>query len=254
MNRGGLSGTLLIAVATVVILILINALGLLKPVGAVVGLALKPVTAVFSLGSSGKLSEENERLREENSQLKADAAKREEDLRLNAALRSQLNFVQSNNFKVVGADIISQDPTNYKQFLTINKGSSSGVQKGQTVVSGGLLVGRITDTTPSTAKVYLITDFNSAVPVLDQSTRASGVVRGDRGFGLKLEMVAQTDQLKEGDSIITSGFGGDYPKGLVVGSVGAVNQKAADVFQSAAINPAVDFRRLEEVFVITGTG
>ena len=254
MNRGGLTGTVLITVATVVILIIINAIGLLKPVGAVVGLALKPVTAVFSLGSSSKLSEENERLREENSQLRADAAKREEDLRLNTALRNQLSFVQSNNFKVVGADIISQDPTNYKQFLTIGKGSSSGIQKGQTVVSGGLLVGRVTDTTPTTAKVYLITDYNSAVPVLDQATRATGVIRGDRGFGLKLEMVAQTDQLKPGDTVVTSGFGGEYQKGLVIGTIGEVNQQAADVFQSASINPAVDFRRLEEVFVITGTG
>jgi rod shape-determining protein MreC len=185
-------------------------------------------------------------------QLKADQASKEEALRLNAALRSQLNFAQQNNYQLTGADIISQDPTNYKQYLTINKGSNSGIQKGQVVVSGGLVVGRITETTPGTAKVYLITDFNSAVPALDQATRATGLVRGDRGFGLKLEMVPQTDQLKEGDVLITSGFGGDYPKGLVIGTVGEVKQRAADVFQSAAVNPAVDFRKLEEVFVITG--
>jgi rod shape-determining protein MreC len=251
MNRQGPSGTILIAVITVVVLIIINAIGLMKPVEAIVGLALKPVTGLFSLGSND--SSENEDLRNQVAQLQADVAKREEAARLNDALRSQLNFAQQSGFKLTGANIISQDPTNYKQFLTIDRGSSSGIQKGQVVVSQGLLVGKITETTTNTAKVYLITDFNSAVPVLDQETRASGLVHGDRGFGLKLEMVPQTDTLKQGDTVITSGFGGEYPKGLVVGKVGTVNQKAADVFQSASVDPGVDFRKLEEVFVITGS-
>lgn len=250
MNRQGPSGTILIAVVTVVILIIVNAIGLMKPVESILGLALKPVTGLFSIGSDD--SSENEQLRNKVSQLEAEVSKREEASRLNDALRSQLNFAQQSGFKLTGANIISQDPTNYKQFMTIDRGSSSGIQKGQVVVSQGYLVGKITETTTNTAKVYLITDFNSAVPVLDQETRATGLVHGDRGFGLKLEMVPQTDTLKEGNTIITSGFGGEYPKGLVIGTVGTVNQRAADVFQSASINPGVDFRKLEEVFVITG--
>jgi rod shape-determining protein MreC len=251
MNRQGPSGTILIAVVTIVVLIIINAIGLMKPVEAVVGLALKPVNGLFSLGSND--SSENEELRNKVAQLEAEVAKREEAARLNDALRSQLNFSQQSGFKLTGANIISQDPTNYKQYLTIDRGSSSGIQKGQVVVSQGLLVGKITETTTNTAKVYLITDFNSAVPVVDQETRATGLIRGDRGFGLKLEMVPQTDALKQGDTVISSGFGGEYPKGLVIGKVGTVNQRAADVFQSATIDPAVDFRKLEEVFVITGS-
>lgn len=252
MNRQGPQATVLIAAGILAGLMLLNLVGLLKPIQGLVGLVLEPVTSTLQIGSQGKLARENEELQKKVNELTAEVARREEAARINDALRSQLNFAQSNNYKLTEASIISQDPTNYKQFLTIDRGSSSGIQKGMVAVTQGLLVGRVTETTPSTAKVYLITDYNSAVPVIDQQTRASGLVRGERGFGLVLEMVPQTEQLKSGDSIITSGFGGDYPKGLVVGTIGDVNQRPSDVYQSAEIRPAVDFRKLESVFIITG--
>lgn len=244
--------TAAIAAGLIILLVLLNAIGLLRPVQSLVGLVLEPVSKTLQISGQSGLEKENADLRGQVAQLKGEVAQREEAKIENDALRAQLNFAQSGNYNLVRGQIISQDPTNYQQVLTMDRGSSSGIKKGMIAVTGGVVVGTVVDTTPSTAKVQLITDFSSAVPVLDQNTRATGLVHGTRGFGLALEMVPQTDQLQAGDTLITSGFGGDYPKGLVVGTVGQVKKRDADVFQTAEIRPAADFRKLEALFVITG--
>jgi rod shape-determining protein MreC len=249
-QRSG-AGALLIALGIIVLLVLIQAVGLLRPVKSLIGLATSPVTGIFRPGKS-EIEKENQALRDQVSNLTAEVSKREEAKRQNDALRAELNFAQSNDYKEVQADIISQDPTNYQQFFTINRGSGNGVSKGMVVVSQGLLIGRIIDTTINTAKVYLITDYNSAVPAITQQGRATGVVRGQRGFGLELQMVPQTEPLQANDTVITSGFGGDYPRGLVIGTLGDIHQKDAEVYQSAVIHAAVDFRKIDSVFIITG--
>ncbi|MSU76094.1 rod shape-determining protein MreC [Patescibacteria group bacterium] len=253
MNRQlPVAANIAIAVGLVVLLVLLNAIGILKPIESIVGLTLEPITKTLQIRGKSSLEKENADLQQKVGDLEGQLAGLKEAKLENDALRNQLGFAQTGNYKLTQASIISQDPTNYQQILTIDRGSSSGIKKDMVAVTGGLLVGRIVDTTPSTAKVQLITDFSSAVPVLDQETRASGLVHGARGFGLELEMVPQTDQLKENDTLITSGFGGEYPKGLVVGNVGKVTKRDPDVFQSAEVRPAADFRKLESVFIITG--
>lgn len=238
-------------VAGTVILILLNLVGFLRPLENLVAFALQPITGLLDVGAEGddaKTIELEKRLTE----LRTELAAREEAKLQNDALRDQLNFARANNYQLVHGRVISQDPTNFQQIVTINRGSSGGIGKGMVAISGGLLIGKVVETTATTSKVYLITDFNSAVPALDQQTRSSGVVRGTRGYGLALEMVQQTDQLKSGDTLITSGFGGEYPAGLVIGTIGEIKRRDTDVFQTAQVTPGVDFRKLENVFIITG--
>lgn len=252
MNRDrSFTSTVTVLLGLFVMLLLLNVAGALGPFKSTAGFLLKPVAGVFNLGSDE--ASETEALKERVSELTAEVAAREEAKLENDRLREQLNFAKTNNYKLASGRVISQDPANYQQFLTIDQGSGAGINKGMAVVSGGVLVGRIIETTPNTAKVFLITDFNSAVPVLAQQTRAAGLVRGTRGFGLALEMVQQTDQLNTGDTVLTSGFGGEYPPGLVVGTLGEIKRRDTDVFQSADITPSADFRKLERVFVIIGT-
>lgn len=257
MNRlASTQATVLTAVGLFILLLFLNAIGLLRPIESVVGFVLKPVSqaigGVTGAGGKSDLEKQNTELQEKVDQLTAELAKLQEAKHQNDALRAQLNFAQTNNFQLVEGNIISQDPTNFQQFFTIDRGSTSGIGKGMVVVSQGLLVGKIIDITATTAKVQLITDYNSAIPVLDQRTRATGLTRGQRGFGLVLENVPQTDQITSGDPLITSGFGGDYPRGLVIGTVGDVKRRDTDVYQTATVRPAADFRKLEAVFVITG--
>ena len=253
MNRRNPQSTVIYAILILVVFLVANLVGLLKPLEYLVGVALEPVSRAVNVGNDSKLKKENEELTAKVGDLESQLASLQEAKLQNDALRAQLNFVQTTGYQLVHANIISQDPTNYQQFFTIDRGTSSGIERGMTVISQGLLVGRIIETTPTSAKVYLITDYNSAVPVLAQSTRASGIVRGQRGFGLLLDMVPQTEGLQTDDTLITSGFGGDYPKGLVVGRVGEIRKRDAEVYQTAEIRPAVDFRKLESVFIITGT-
>jgi rod shape-determining protein MreC len=234
------------------VLVVGGAIGILKPIQGLVGLALEPVAKAVQISGRSGLEKKNQELEDEVAQLKTELAKREEAAIQNDALKDQLGFAQESGFKLAQAEIISQDPTNYQQVLTIDRGSGAGIKKDMVAVTRGLLVGRVIATTPSTAKVRLITDFRSAVPVLDQQTRASGITRGGRGFGLNLEMVPQTDELRKDDVLITSGFGGEYPKGLIVGTVDTVEKRDTDVFQTAEVRPAVDFRRLEDLFIIVG--
>ena len=238
--------------AVLAVLVVGGAIGVLKPVQGLVGLALEPVAKAVQISGRSELEKKNRELQEEVARLTVELAEREEAAIQNEALRSQLGFAQDSGFKLAQARIISQDPTNYQQVLTIDRGSGAGIKKGMVAVSRGLLVGQVVATTPSTAKVRLITDFRSAVPALDQQTRASGLIRGDRGFGLNLDMVPQTDTLRRGDTLITSGFDGEYPKGLVVGTVDRVEKRDTDVYQTAEVSPAADFRRLEDLFVIIG--
>lgn len=253
MNRQlPVAANIAIAIGLVVLLVLFNAIGILRPLEGLVGLTLEPITKTLQIRGKSNLEKENAQLQEKVGDLEGQLAELKEAKLENDALRNQLGFAQSGDYQLAQARIISQDPTNYQQVLTTDRGSSSGIKHGMVAVTGGLLVGRVIDTTPSTAKVQLITDFSSAVPVLDQETRATGLISGTRGFGLKLEMVPQTDQLKEGDTLITSGFGGEYPKGLVVGRVGKVTKRDSDVFQSAEVRPSADFRKLESLFIITG--
>lgn len=257
MNRfASTQASVLTAVGLFIMLLLFNAIGLLRPIESLVGFVVKPVSQAIGgltgIGGKSDLEKQNADLQAKVDQLNAQLAQLHEAKQQNEALRTQLNFAQTNNYKLVEGNIISQDPTNFQQFFTIDRGSGSGIDKGMVVVSQGLLVGRIVDTTATTAKVQLITDYNSAIPALDQQTRATGLTRGQRGFGLVLENVPQSDEIKTGDSLITSGFGGDYPRGLVIGSVNEVKRRDTDVYQSASVKPAVDFRKLEAVFVIAG--
>lgn len=252
MNRRSPVQTIVVAALALLAVVVLNAVGALGAAKSLVGAVVAPVAGTLQLRDGSALARQNRELQTRVTELQAEVAKREEATQTNDALRAQLGFAQTNNVKLTQANIVSQDPTNFRQFFTIDRGSSDGLNKGMVVVSGGAVIGRLTEVTSQTADVFLVTDYNSALPALDQSTRASGVVRGTRGFGLLLEMVPQTEPLKEGDVLLSSGFGGEYPKGLVVGTVGAVTQRDSDVYQTAEVRPAVDFRKLESVFVITG--
>ncbi|MDP9212262.1 MAG: rod shape-determining protein MreC [bacterium] len=251
-RRRNLPGNTPLIVGAVAVLVLGGAIGLLRPLEGLVGLMLEPVAKAVQITGKSDLERENAELQKEIGELRSELAKREEAVLENDALKAQLGFAEDSGYALTEADIISQDPTNYQQVLTIDRGSSAGIKKGMVAVTQGLLVGQVVATTPSTAKVRLITDFGSAVPALAQQTRASGLIRGGRGFGLELEMVPQTDELRAGDTLLTSGFGTDYPKGLVVGTVDRVEKHDTDVFQTAEVKPAVDLRRLERLFIITG--
>ena len=119
------------------------------------------------------------------------------------------------------------------------------------VVTDQGLVGRISEVTDTTSKVLLITDASSSVNALLQSSRLNGVVRGSPGGGLVMDYIPQGGLFSTGEIILTSGLGGNFPKGIPLGQVTEIRQRDIDVFQQAVVQPTGDFGSLELVMVVT---
>ncbi len=181
-------------------------------------------------------------------------------------LRALLNFTSDYPISTyLGAEVVSRDacedfpcgetvgsdPNPYLRYVTINVGGRQGVEPGMSVVGGGAaLVGRVSEVGPRTAKVRLLTDSESGVAALLQTTRATGLVVGQPDGTLQMQFIPQEAEVRVGDVVLTSGLGGVLPKGLVIGQVTAVEEKPYETFQTAAVRPAVDFARLELALVL----
>ncbi len=176
-----------------------------------------------------------------------------ENQRLRELLRfAQLNPTYDYRGGQVIARVIGQQPTNYLASLAIDLGSEHGIRTGMPVVTEAGLVGRIHQVGPRSATVLLITDTSSGVQALVQreTSRARGVVTGRAGELPIMEYIAQDDNIAAGDLIITSGLGGNFPKGLVIGQVVEVQRQDFAMFQQAIVRPTVNFGRIEFVLVI----
>jgi rod shape-determining protein MreC len=203
-----------------------------------------------------QLQEENRRLRAENDRLTIDNVRMSEVLAENQLLREQLGFKRDNpSLLISSADIIgrvtSRDPSTFLSSLTIDRGVKDGVAVEMPVVTARGLVGRITEVGNSWARVLLLIDPSSSVNALVQRSRGTGIVQGQDDGSLIMRYIAQSDDVQPGDIILTSGLGGNFPKGLVIGQVTAVEQRDVAMFKEARVRPTVDFSRLEIVMVIT---
>jgi len=182
-------------------------------------------------------------------------------------LRALLNFVAENpSWTYLGADVVGREacayapcgevigdePNPYLRSLSVNVGSEEGVEVGMPVLTGGaVLIGRAAEVGPHTTKVQLLTDTGSAVAAMLQQSRATGLVVGRPDGTLRMLYIPQEEEVQVGDIVLTSGLAGTLPRGLVIGQVTAVEQKDIALFQEAVVRPAVDYREVELVLVIT---
>jgi len=119
------------------------------------------------------------------------------------------------------------------------------------VISTAGVVGKLITVSSDASRVLLINDHNSAVDAFDQRSRARGIIAGVVDDGLIMKYVDRTEDVKAGDVIITSGMDGIFPRGLLVGEVVKVSQEGPGLFLNVQVKPAVDFRKLEQVLVLT---
>lgn len=202
--------------------------------------------------------QQNKMLLSEVEQLRNQKVQADELLAENQRLAAMLAYKQSAvQFDLVTARVIARDPGNWTKSITINCGSSDGIQKDMTVVTARGLVGNVSSVTGSTAVVQLILDPRSAVGALVQrpESRVAGIVEGNvsRADLAKMVNIPRDADIQPGDVIITSGFGGIYPKGLLIGEVKSVTNEEGGLLKYAEIQTAVDFNKLEEVFVIVAS-
>lgn len=196
------------------------------------------------------LEKENQALKRELQELKLQVNRyREADL-ANQRLRALLNFKKSIATPLLPAQLVAFDPSGWFQTILIDKGRNDGVVRDMAVVSAEGLVGRVIGVSKHHAKVLLILDGNSAVDAYIQRSRARGVLVG---LGLELcllKYVQRNEDVQVGDKVISSGMGGVFPKGLLVGTVQEVVRGSSGLFQRVEVEPAVNFGRLEEVLVV----
>ena len=207
---------------------------------------------VNNLTDAGALSEENQRLRAENERLTNDLALARENA-IAQERADDLNAVQAAfpDDVFVSASVVQRDATNARSLVAIDKGSSDGVREGMIIVTEGRsLVGTVSKVLDDYAWVTLITDPKSAVSALVQESRAEGVVAGNYDGDLIMEFVGQGAVVKEGDFVITSGIGGGYPEGVVIGRVSSVEKTEQDLFQNVSVDHLASLTDLEDVLVL----
>jgi len=191
-------------------------------------------------------------LQAQNVELKQRLAALEEARLENDRIRELVAFAKAQDFKSIGAHVTGRPSSSQQRSILIDRGTGSGVGVGDAVIAAGGLVGQVVGVTPWNARVRLITDTDSGVAAMVQRTRANGIVRGTLQGPLQLEFMDKKLLPVRGDVVLTSGLGGIYPKGIVIGEVTEVAAPQTDLFAVIALASRVDIDRIEEVLVLTG--
>ena len=200
---------------------------------------------------------ENQTLRAENQELRHVVFQLTEKAAENERLQAMLEFrTKSVAFQMKAATVIGRDPGTLNNSILINQGTGDGIRVNMPVVTNQGLVGHVMEAFPGTAKVRLLSDTGSSAAAMVQrpQSRAVGIIEGNLSqlSVLRMKNLARDGDVIKGDKIMTSGFGGIYPKGLMIGEVVDVVDDEGGLLKNAMIRPAVDFSRMEEVFVILG--
>ena len=228
--------------------------------------ALAPVSQFFYRTSSAlssawrqvvlwsKLDEENRAFREKIGELEAEIVRLEEYRLENQRLRTLLNFQERNKeqLELLPAQVIGRDPSNWLSTITIDQGLDAGVKKDQAVITASGIVGVVRSATKNTANVLLLSDARMAIGGLVRSTRHLVLVEGkaDKPGYCSVRGLTADVTLRKGDLSISSGLGGIFPKGLLIGEITEVEQGKYGLGFQGLLRPAVDLGKLEEVFVV----
>jgi len=194
---------------------------------------------------------DNTRLRAELAREQTQRARLAELEAENLHLSDLLELKQALALKSAAANVIGADASGLARTVVVEGGSDQGFEAGMAVLSTAGVVGKIIAVGPSSSRVLLINDHNSALDAFDQRSRVRGIVAGVVDDGLAMKFVDRSEDVKNGDTIITSGLDGIFPRGLLVGEVTAVTRKGPGLFLTVNVAPAADFRRLEQVLVVT---
>jgi rod shape-determining protein MreC len=197
------------------------------------------------------LREENKRLQLETTTLKRRLEQLQDQALETQRLERLLAMRQASRAEFLTARVVGKDATNWFKTILLDRGSADGIRRNQPVLAPDGLVGRVVEITPSSARVQLLTDPVSAVGGLIQRTRVTGIVSGNLGAGARVRYLPLMADVAVGDEVVTSGMGGVFPKGILIGRITSVERKSGALFQEATLQSAVDLSRLEEVLILT---
>lgn len=197
---------------------------------------------------------ENDELKKRIIELETENTGLKEEIRLNSRIQELADFKKALPYETIIAGMVGYNMELWARTVTIDKGKAESIEKDRAVISPLGVVGRIIHVNNHTSRVLLNTDLRSNIDVLVERTRVKGVIEGDGANGLVLKYIRQTDDVGLGDTIITSGISGVFPKGLVVGTVTEIKKGQDNFFSHIAVTPKADVMRIEEVMVLKDTG
>ncbi len=263
--------TIIIVIILFVLLIMTSGENNMSGTESVVGTVLSPFqralyTATGAIGDfftrvfgGGDLEAENLELKAKVAELEGQLQELEETKQENDRLRLLLNYdTETENIEYATAKVIGRDPDHWYDTFLINLGIADGIRVDMPVVNGDGLIGRVIETGATWSKVMPIVDSSSGVSGIVERTRDNGILNGtlsagDEDYQLMLGNLPLDADLIPGDTVITSGLAGVFPKGIPIGEVTEVSQSNDGMRNQAVITPYVDFAHIEEVLVITST-
>ena len=207
-------------------------------------------------GSVKALYAENERLKNENTNLQKQISDMKGLNDENEELRRMIKLAESETrIDMVAASVVAKDPTNWFSTFTINKGADDGIEINQPIVNSNReLVGQVSRVGGNWAEVITILDPQSSVGALIKRSKEIGIIEGSSDLRYdgrcRLGYIARDTDVKQGDFVETSGLGGIFPKGLVIGVITEVYDENATMSKAAIVEPVTDIAKLNEVFVI----
>lgn len=254
--------------AVALLIILLHVSGALRPLEDYFNQAALPLARVFynfpllhsdagSAGMSAKeLSSQLEKTRKELASVTVDKAKLIMLQEENKKLRDQLDFLDKNNYHYMAAAVVARqnlfDNSAATQDVVIDKGSKDGISPGLGVVDeGGIIIGKIAEVKDHSARVCLTTGPNCQLPAAILNTaKTIGLTEGELGLTIKMDYIPQMESIAPGDIVVTSGLGGEIPRGLVIGRVSKVSKQSNEIWQDVSIEPLADRQNLTLVSVI----
>lgn len=171
-----------------------------------------------------RLREENDILRAENERLLKWQNAARTLLAENRSLRDLLGFAPDKDASSVTARVIGDSGGAFVRSVLVNAGAREGVTKGNAALSGNGLLGRVAEVGERSARILLISDLNSRIPVVVERSRSRAILAGDNSLTPRLLYLPPTTDIQIGDRIVTSGHGGVFPVGLPVGVVNAIGE------------------------------
>lgn len=196
--------------------------------------------------------EENRKLQGELSRITTEIQALREELYRAGRLEEFAQYQKSSGMKGLPAQVIGESPDPWVRTIIVDQGYRQGVGKGLAVVTAAGLVGRVIEVGPDTSVVRLIVDRASSVPVLVSRSRARALLEGENSGTCQLKYLIRTEDVRDGDMIITSGLSGIFPRGIEVGTVSEIVRQNYGLYQYAKVLPRVPLARLEDVLILTG--
>lgn len=219
-------------------------------VSAALGTVFYPAQMVISsLNAYRSVVSENEQLKEENAKLRQETYYASEGLQELARLHTLVRFDDKWDYPIVTARVVGHNPGRFLTTIIINRGTSHGVKENMPVFSMDGLVGKVTKAALTHSRVQLLVDPNLKLSVLERRTRVVGFLESVDGHLLSAQIPTHAG-VQVGDTLITSGLGGIFPKGIPVGTVKEIRSADLEVMRMMDVAPFQVFSKLEEVFVM----